>query len=78
MNNQGPSRHRVTANAPRQRLISLREAALYLGRTEEALRMMVRRNQVPGVVRIGRKTQFDRRKLDAWIANRTDQEEPPL
>ena len=49
-------------------LMIAREAYVYLGlSTENALRVMVSRRQVPHI-KIGKRLRFSRRKLDSWIA----------
>ena len=63
---------KVPANTPlinskTQRLLNVEEAAVYLGRSPGALRMLIHRGQVP-VVRIGdRRVQLDREDLDRLI-----------
>lgn len=50
-----------------QRLLNVEEAAIYLGRSTGALRMLIHRGQVP-VVRLGdRRVQLDREDLDRLI-----------
>lgn len=44
-------------------VVDMKEAAKLLGVTVEALRKRVQRNQVPGMIRAGRKIEFNRAKL---------------
>lgn len=62
----GAARHRVE----KQPLMSMEETAAYLGRSVEALRMMVRRGKVPGVVKIDRRIQFNRQAIYAWVESK--------
>jgi excisionase family DNA binding protein len=50
-----------------QRLLTLAQAAVYLGMTERALRPAVQRRRVPFVRPNPRSIRFDIRKLDEWI-----------
>jgi excisionase family DNA binding protein len=47
-------------------LLSVRDAATYLGRTEQAIQHLIFSQELP-VVRVGRRVHLDRRDLDAWI-----------
>jgi len=49
------------------RLLSIEDAARYLGRSVEAVRHMVNAGKIP-TVRGDRRTQIDLKDLDAWIA----------
>lgn len=51
---------------PAPRLTDVAGVATYIGRTEDAVRTMVKRRQIP-FVKIGRTLQFDLRKIDRWI-----------
>ena len=51
---------------PSRRLLNLRDAAVYLGRTEWAVRELIWKGRIP-VVRIDRRIQLDVRDLDALI-----------
>jgi hypothetical protein len=55
-------------SAPGRRYGSLREAAIYTGHTDKALRKRVERGEIP-VRRAGRKLIFDFILLDQWVAN---------
>ena len=48
------------------RLLSLEQAAAYLGLTEPALRFKATTKQVPAV-HVDKKWRFDREDLDRWI-----------
>lgn len=52
-----------------KRLLTPAEAAEYLGRTEDAIRQMVHRRQVP-FVKTGKLLRFDIRDLNEWINER--------
>jgi excisionase family DNA binding protein len=47
-------------------LFNVKDAALYLGRPEQAVQHLIFEKALP-VVRIGRRVHLDRRDLDAWI-----------
>lgn len=47
-------------------LLSVRDAATYLGRTEQSVQHLIFSQELP-VVRVGRRVHLDRRDLDAWI-----------
>ena len=49
-----------------ERLLSLKQAAIYLGKSEKALYKSAERREVP-FRRWGRKLVFDRHELDAFI-----------
>ena len=48
------------------RYLTVEQCAIYLGRTVDGVRGLVKRRQVP-VIRLGRKVQFDKEALDRWI-----------
>ena len=48
------------------RLLTVREAATYIGRTEQAIQHLIHRRELI-VVRRGRHVHFDRADLDRWI-----------
>jgi excisionase family DNA binding protein len=48
-------------------LLSVRQAALYIGRSEQALQHLIFQKEFP-VVRNGRRVHLNRRDLDGWIA----------
>ena len=47
-------------------LLTVKDAAIYLGRTEQAIQHLIFSHELP-VVRAGRRVHLDRRDLDAWI-----------
>ena len=47
-------------------LLSVKEAAIYLGRSEQAIQHLIFSHELP-VVRVGRRVHLDRRDLDLWI-----------
>jgi excisionase family DNA binding protein len=48
------------------RLFSVKEAAAYIGRTEQALQHLIHKREIV-VVRKGRRVHLDRADLDRWI-----------
>jgi excisionase family DNA binding protein len=52
------------------RYLSVEQCAAYIGRTPEAVRMMVKRGQLPRL-KVGRLTQFDKEKIDRWMERRS-------
>jgi excisionase family DNA binding protein len=52
---------------PNRRFLDVREAAEYLGLATSTLYTMVSQRRVP-FVKIGRRTKFDREKIESWIA----------
>ena len=51
---------------PQRRLLTVPEAAEYIGRTVHGIRQMVRQHKIP-VVRIDKKVMFDVQDLDKMI-----------
>jgi excisionase family DNA binding protein len=47
-------------------LLSVKNAAIYLGRSEQSIQHLIFQHEIP-VVRVGRRVHLDRRDLDAWI-----------
>ena len=47
-------------------LLNVKEAAVYLGRSEQSVQHLIFEKEVP-VVRVGRRVHLDRRDLDCWI-----------
>src|ERR1700690_591724 len=47
-------------------LLSVKDAAVYLGRSEQSIQHLIFSHELP-VVRVGRRVHLDRRDLDAWI-----------
>jgi excisionase family DNA binding protein len=50
-------------------LLNVKDAAVYLGRSEQALQHLIFQNELP-VIRSGRRVHLDRRDLDKWIEER--------
>lgn len=48
------------------RLFTVKEAAAYVGRTEQALQHLIHKREIV-VVRKGRRVHLDRNDLDRWI-----------
>lgn len=51
---------------PSKRYMNVEECATYVGRSREAVRMLVKRRQIPHLL-VGRRVQFDRERIDRWI-----------
>lgn len=47
-------------------LLTAKQAAVYLGRSEQSVQHLIFQRELP-VVRVGRRVHLDRRDLDAWI-----------
>lgn len=47
-------------------LLSVKDAATYLGRSEQSIQHLIFERELP-VVRVGRRVHLDRRDLDLWI-----------
>ncbi|MBV9761910.1 MAG: helix-turn-helix domain-containing protein [Acidobacteriaceae bacterium] len=47
-------------------LLTVKQAAVYLGRSEQAVQHLIFQRELP-VVRVGRRVHLDRRDLDKWI-----------
>ncbi len=47
-------------------LLTVKQAAVYLGRSEQSVQHLIFQKDLP-VVRMGRRVHLDRRDLDAWI-----------
>jgi len=57
-----------------KRLLSIKEAANYIGRSENALRILICRNELTdkeGLLKDGRRTFFDKNKLDRYLDSLT-------
>ena len=60
-----------------KRLFAIREAAQYLGRTENAVREMVWKGKLPSI-RADRRVMIDIRDLEKWVeTNRVNLEQEP-
>jgi len=60
-----------------KRMLSIKDAADYLGRSENALRILISRNEITineGLVKIGRRTFIDKQKLDKYLTTLTANE----
>ena len=62
------ARARTSGEQVEARLLTVKEAAQYLARSEQAIRHLVFQRDLP-VVRSGRNVRLDRRDLDRWIEN---------
>ncbi len=67
------SGNRITTNQPVRRLLTVDEAAEYLGRTRRAIEGLVRRRKIP-FTKLDRRVQFDTQSLDICIARHTQRE----
>jgi excisionase family DNA binding protein len=47
-------------------LLSVKDAAIYLGRSEQSIQHLIFQKELP-VVRVGRRVHLDRHDLDLWI-----------
>ena len=56
----------TTAMVAGSRYLDVAGAATYLGRTEHAIRHLVRQQAIPYIKKAGR-VQFDRERLDRWM-----------
>ena len=52
--------------ASASRLLTVKDAAAYIGRTEQALQHLIHKREIV-VVRKGRRVHLDRNDLDRWI-----------
>ena len=69
---------RTAAKVPlRKRLLTIQEAAEYLGRTAPALRELQWAGKIP-YIQEGRRIHFDLHDLDEWIASHKRQIPGPL
>jgi excisionase family DNA binding protein len=57
---------RIPATVPAKRLFTVSEAAEYLGRSENAVKLLIHRGKLP-VTRIDSKSQIDKKALDKLI-----------
>ena len=57
---------RISQNATPKRLFTVPEAAAYLGRSENAIKLLIHRGKLP-VTRIDSKSQIDKKALDKLI-----------
>lgn len=52
------------------RYLTVDQCAVYLGRTPDAIRHLVKRAAIP-TVRIAGRVQFDRERIDKWVKDET-------
>lgn len=57
---------RLTVSDVRPELLNVKQAAIYLGRTEQSVQHLIFQKDLP-VVRAGRRVHLHRRDLDDWI-----------
>lgn len=57
--------HMISSPLPK-RLFTLREAGVYLGRSEYSVRCLIWDREIP-VIKTGKKQWIDLRDMDAWI-----------
>ena len=54
------------SDAPNKRFLDVKEASEHLGLAESTIYTMVSQRRIP-FTKMGRRTKFDRDKLDRWI-----------
>lgn len=52
------------------RLLTVRDVALLLSVTPKAVYQMVHRNEVPGIIRVGKRLRFDCAVLLKWLSKK--------
>lgn len=57
---------KIASPQPAPRLMSVKEAAMYLGRSEKAVRCLISNGSLP-YVHADSRIQFDRLDLETWI-----------
>lgn len=57
---------RVSNGNVRPALFTVKQAAVYLERSEQSIQHLIFQEELP-VVRVGRRVHLDRRDLEAWI-----------
>jgi excisionase family DNA binding protein len=57
---------RLSTPAVQPVLLDVKQASVYLGRSEQAIQHLIFQRDLP-VVRMGRRVHLDRRDLDIWI-----------
>jgi excisionase family DNA binding protein len=65
---------RMPEQTIRPRLLTVEQAAAYIGRTKNAVQYMTAARKIP-VVRDGRRVFLDLRELDRWIEQNTERAE---
>src|SRR5665213_3804451 len=61
---------RLTPSEVQPVLLNVKQAAVYLGRSEQSVQHLIFQRDLP-VVRMGRRVHLHRRDLDAWIEKNT-------
>jgi excisionase family DNA binding protein len=61
-----PEIARMTPVVIQPALLDVKQAAIYLGRSEQAVQHLIFNKELP-VVRVGRRVHMHRSDLDAWI-----------
>jgi excisionase family DNA binding protein len=61
-----PEIERRNGRGAQARLLTVKEAAAYIGRTEQAVQHLIHKRELV-VVRRGRRVHLDRSDLDRWI-----------
>jgi excisionase family DNA binding protein len=61
-----PEIERHNGRGAQARLLTVKEAAAYIGRTEQAVQHLIHKRELV-VVRRGRRVHLDRSDLDRWI-----------
>lgn len=56
----------TTVNTVTTRYLDVAQLATYIGRTPKAIYHLVAEGKIP-VMRLGRKVQFDKEKIDRWM-----------
>ena len=65
-----PKLARITPNVIQPALLDVKQAAAYLGRSEQAVQHLIFEKRIP-VVRDGRRVHLRRVDLDTWIDQNT-------
>lgn len=60
----------TTTTTSSARYMSVATCATYIGRTPKAVRNLVDRSQIP-YLKVGRRVQFDRERIDNWMGRHT-------
>ncbi len=59
---------KLRADRPTKKLLTVKETAVYLGRSVEAVEHLIARREIPAV-RVGRRVHVPVDDLDRWIAS---------
>ncbi len=77
MKKKRPEQKELSFKSVEPRLLDVKTAATYIGRTEYALRAMIAARKIPFVQEgPGHKIMFDRKELDRYIEQNTVPAEP--